>query len=161
MASLRTGTTWSDTGTAASSNTSDVIPRFDIPPPRPYTSPAPSLQKVHPQQEHNFLLTEPPMNTPENRELTAEIMFETFNVNGLYIAVQAVLALAASWTSKQVVERTLTGTVVDAGDGDVLLTNPTTRPHAHFRTSRRHAYYPCGGWLCYRFVHQAHTSCRA
>ena len=68
-------------------------------------------------QNHNFLLTEPPMNTPENRELTAEIMFETFNVNGLYIAVQAVLALAASWTSKQVKERTLTGTVVDAGDG--------------------------------------------
>ena len=31
--------------------------------------------------------------------------------------MQAVLALAASWTSKQVVERTLTGTVVDAGDG--------------------------------------------
>ena len=28
------------------------------------------------------------MNTPENRELTAEIMFETFNVKGLYIAVQ-------------------------------------------------------------------------
>ena len=44
-------------------------------------------------------------------------MFETFNVKGLYIAVQAVLALAASWTSKQVVDRTLTGTVVDAGDG--------------------------------------------
>jgi len=68
-------------------------------------------------EDHNFLLTEPPMNTPENRELTAEIMFETFNVKGLYIAVQAVLALAASWTSKQVKERTLTGTVVDAGDG--------------------------------------------
>ena len=29
-------------------------------------------------------------------------MFETFNVPGLYIAVQAVLALAASWTSSQV-----------------------------------------------------------
>ena len=27
------------------------------------------------------------------------------------------LALAASWTSKQVKERTLTGTVVDSGDG--------------------------------------------
>jgi len=40
-------------------------------------------------EEHNFLLTEPPMNTPENRELTAEIMFETYNVKGLYIAVQA------------------------------------------------------------------------
>ena len=77
-------------------------------------------------EEHNFLLTEPPMNTPENRELTAEIMFETFNVKGLYIAVQAVLALAASWTSKQVVERTLTGTVVDAGDG----ASPSTCPAA-------------------------------
>ena len=64
-----------------------------------------------------MLLTEPPLNTPENRELTAEIMFETFNVPGLYIAVQAVLALAASWTSKNVKERTLTGTVIDSGDG--------------------------------------------
>ena len=31
-------------------------------------------------EEHHVLLTEPPLNTPENRELTAEIMFETFNV---------------------------------------------------------------------------------
>eukprot|EP00298_Acanthocystis_sp_HF-20_P014734 c20890_g3_i2.p1 GENE.c20890_g3_i2~~c20890_g3_i2.p1 ORF type:complete len:413 (+),score=131.01 c20890_g3_i2:89-1327(+) len=68
-------------------------------------------------EDHHFLLTEPPMNTPENREYTAEIMFETFNVAGLYIAVQAVLALAASWTSKNSTEKTLTGTVVDSGDG--------------------------------------------
>jgi len=33
------------------------------------------------------------------------------------IYVQAVLALAASWTSKQASERTLTGTVIDSGDG--------------------------------------------
>lgn len=64
-----------------------------------------------------FSQTEPPLNTPENREYTAEIMFESFNVPGLYIAVQAVLALAASWTSRQVGERTLTGTVIDSGDG--------------------------------------------
>uniref|UniRef100_A0A8C1KUU4 Actin related protein 3B n=1 Tax=Cyprinus carpio TaxID=7962 RepID=A0A8C1KUU4_CYPCA len=44
-------------------------------------------------------------------------MFETFNVPGLYIAVQAILALAASWTSRQVGERTLTGIVIDSGDG--------------------------------------------
>jgi len=44
-------------------------------------------------------------------------MFETFNVPGLYIAVQAVLALAASWTSKDCTEKTLTGTVIDSGDG--------------------------------------------
>ncbi|TNN03673.1 hypothetical protein fugu_000702 [Takifugu bimaculatus] len=55
-------------------------------------------------EDHYFLLTEPPLNTPENREYTAEIMFESFNVPGLYIAVQ-------------VGERTLTGTVIDSGDG--------------------------------------------
>ena len=68
-------------------------------------------------EDHHFLLTEPPLNAPENREYTAEIMFETFNVPGLYIAVQAVLGLAASWTSRNVRERTLTGTVIDSGDG--------------------------------------------
>lgn len=68
-------------------------------------------------EEHVVLLTEPPLNTPENREYTAEIMFETFNVPGLYIAVQAVLALAASWIKRRPDERTLTGTVIDSGDG--------------------------------------------
>lgn len=33
------------------------------------------------------------MNAPENRENVAEIFFETFNVPGLYIGVQAVFAL--------------------------------------------------------------------
>ncbi|XP_074603779.1 actin-related protein 3B-like isoform X2 [Brevipalpus obovatus] len=64
-------------------------------------------------EDHCFLLTEPPLNPPENREYTAEIMFESFNVPGLYIAVQAVLALVASWTE----EKSLTGIVLDSGDG--------------------------------------------
>lgn len=68
-------------------------------------------------EDHYVLLTEPPLNPPENRENTAEIMFESFNVAGLYIAVQAVLALAASWSSSKVTERTLTGVVIDSGDG--------------------------------------------
>lgn len=68
-------------------------------------------------EDHFFLLTEPPLNAPENREYTAEIFFESFGAKGLYIAVQAVLALAASWTSKDVAEQTLTGTVIDSGDG--------------------------------------------
>lgn len=68
-------------------------------------------------EDHYFLLTEPPLNTPENREYIAEIMFESFNVPGLYIAVQAVLALAASWASRTIEERTLTGIVIDSGDG--------------------------------------------
>ncbi|KAJ7034966.1 actin-related protein Arp3 [Mycena alexandri] len=68
-------------------------------------------------EDHYFLLTEPPLNAPENREQTAEIFFESFNIKGLYIAVQAVLALAASWSSNRVTDRTLTGTVIDSGDG--------------------------------------------
>jgi actin-related protein 3 len=78
-------------------------------------------------EEHYFLLTEPPLNTPENRELTAEIMFETFNVPALYIAVQAVLALCASLLTKQSESNaaqsgfsrnpSITGTVIDSGDG--------------------------------------------
>jgi actin-related protein 3 len=42
--------------------------------------------KVDPS-EHRVILTEPPSNTPENREQIAEIMFETFGVNGLFIGV--------------------------------------------------------------------------
>lgn len=72
-------------------------------------------------EAHNFILTEPPLNTPENREYTAEIMFETFNVPGLYIGVQAVLALyagfAAANNSGKRKGAALTGTVVDSGDG--------------------------------------------
>lgn len=70
-------------------------------------------------EEHYMLLTEPPLNTPENREYTAEIMFETFNVPGLYIAVQAALALCASLLTKQDGGRAhgVTGTVIDSGDG--------------------------------------------
>ena len=63
-----------------------------------------------------FKQTEPPLNPPENREQIAEIFFESLNIKGLYIAVQAVLALAASWTSDRVSDRTLTGTVIDSGD---------------------------------------------
>lgn len=41
--------------------------------------------------QHKVIQTEPPLNPPENREYTAEIMFESFNVPGLYIAVQVSL----------------------------------------------------------------------
>ncbi|KAL0252160.1 hypothetical protein GEMRC1_001372 [Eukaryota sp. GEM-RC1] len=65
-------------------------------------------------EEHNFLLTEPPLNSPENREYTAEIMFETFGVKGLHIGVQAVLALYGSIPADS---GAVTGTVIDSGDG--------------------------------------------
>ena len=73
---------------------------------------------------HRFILTEPPMNTPENREQMAEIMFETFNVNGLFIGVQATLALYAQIAGpdsdvdlSNLDISSMTGTVIDSGDG--------------------------------------------
>ena len=69
-----------------------------------------------------------PLNPPESRENTAEIMFESFNCAGLYIAVQAVLALAASWTSSKVQDRSLTGTVIDSGDGVTHVIPVVSRP---------------------------------
>jgi actin-related protein 3 len=46
----------------------------------------------------------------------AEIMFETFNVKGLHIAVQAVLALISS-SGVGSDKMSYTGTVLDSGDG--------------------------------------------
>lgn len=56
-----------------------------------------------------LLLTEPPMNPMKNREKMAEVMFEHYQFQGLYIAIQAVLTLYA--------QGLLTGVVVDSGDG--------------------------------------------
>lgn len=50
----------------------------------------------------------------------AEIMFETFNVKGLFIGVQATLALYAQICgpeNKSLSKGDLTGTVIDSGDG--------------------------------------------
>eukprot|EP01083_Nonionella_stella_P029309 80714_1 len=57
----------------------------------------------------NVLLTEKPLNPKANREKMTQIMFETYNVNGLYIAVDAMLSLYASGRC--------TGVVMDCGDG--------------------------------------------
>ena len=78
-------------------------------------------------QEHNFVLTEPPMNPPENRENIAEIFFETFNVPGLYIGLRSFFALLGyEFVNKREEEKmdkdqkaaidSLTGVVVDSGD---------------------------------------------
>ena len=55
------------------------------------------------------MLTEAPMNPKTNREKMASIMFESFNVQGLYVAIQAVLSLYS--------EGKFTGIVADSGDG--------------------------------------------
>lgn len=49
--------------------------------------------------------------------MMAEVMFETFNVPGMNISVQAVLSLMASWSSAKSKEMSLTGLVIDSGDG--------------------------------------------
>jgi centractin len=49
------------------------------------------------------------LNPRENRDVAAQILFETFNVPALYTSVQAVLSLYASGKT--------TGLVLDSGDG--------------------------------------------
>jgi len=59
--------------------------------------------------QHPVLLTEPPLNPSKNKEQTAQIFFETFNVPALFLSLQAVLSLYASGRT--------TGVVLDVGDG--------------------------------------------
>ncbi|EEA25648.1 Arp2/3 complex subunit, actin nucleation center [Talaromyces marneffei ATCC 18224] len=56
-----------------------------------------------------ILLTEPPMNPLKNRQTMAEVMLEGYGFGGVYVAIQAVLALYAQGLSS--------GVVVDSGDG--------------------------------------------
>jgi len=60
-------------------------------------------------KEHPVVLTEPPLNPKVNRERMVQIMFDKFKVPGVYIGIQAVLALYASGRT--------TGVVLDCGDG--------------------------------------------
>jgi centractin len=59
--------------------------------------------------QHPVLLTEAPLNPRANRDMAAQILFETFNVPALYTSIQAVLSLYASGRT--------TGIVLDSGDG--------------------------------------------
>ncbi|EIM19374.1 actin-related protein [Wallemia mellicola CBS 633.66] len=60
-------------------------------------------------EEHPVLLTEAPLNPRQNRDIAAQIFFETFNVPALFTSVQAVLSLYSSGRT--------TGLVLDSGDG--------------------------------------------
>lgn len=66
-------------------------------------------------EEHSVVITEPVLNPKANREKIAQIMFETFNVPAINIAIGAVLSLYSSGRT--------TGVAVDSGT--VLFTPPS------------------------------------
>jgi actin beta/gamma 1 len=65
--------------------------------------------RIAPEECEGVLMTEAPRNIRVNREKMVETMFETFNVNNIYVAIQAVMSLYSAGRT--------TGLVVDSGDG--------------------------------------------
>ena len=65
--------------------------------------------RVTPSEVQGVLVTEAPRNPKQNRERMLTAMFETFEVQNMYVAIQAVMSLYANGRS--------TGLVVDSGDG--------------------------------------------
>merc|ERR1712176_1357666 len=65
--------------------------------------------RVTPSELTGVLLTEAPRNPKANREKMVQIMFDVFEVQNTYVAIQAVMSLYAAGRT--------TGLVVDSGDG--------------------------------------------
>lgn len=65
--------------------------------------------RVNPGECKGVLLTEAPLNPEKNRETMVQIMFEHFQFQRVYVALQAVMSLYAAGRT--------TGLVCDSGDG--------------------------------------------
>ncbi|XP_058083983.1 actin-related protein 4 isoform X1 [Magnolia sinica] len=85
--------------------------------------------------EHPMLLAEPSSNTPQQRERTAELMFEKYKVPALFLAKNAVLTSFASGRA--------TSLVVDSGGGSTTV----AAVHDGYVLQKAVATSPVGGEL--------------
>ncbi|CAI5537405.1 unnamed protein product [Closterium sp. Naga37s-1] len=84
--------------------------------------------RVNPSEHPAVLMTEAPLNPAANREEMARILFETFNVQAMYVALEAVLSMYAAGRT--------TGIVLNSGYGvthAVPIIEGNALPHAILR----------------------------
>ncbi|CAI7778707.1 unnamed protein product [Closterium sp. NIES-53] len=84
--------------------------------------------RVNPSEHPAVLMTEAPLNPAANREAMTRILFETFNVQAMYVALDAVLSLYAAGHT--------TGIVLNSGAGvthAVPVIEGNALPHAILR----------------------------
>lgn len=83
-----------------------------------------------------ILLTEPPMNPLRNREQMCEVMFDRYQFGGVYVAIQAVLALYAQGSASHIIDRLPANDLLQVSALEWWLTREMASPTLYQSTNR-------------------------